>query len=230
MMQILREAFTQSNDKENRRKQPGQRAGSVPPRARTPSNGHSGGKGVVTPAVRSASTMLGSQSVPSNKRPRLGDSTATYSNAGGARVHTRPASPSRIVVPVTVAASKTPAPNSGLPRLVSASRTETQQYALGHGRVPSAQAGRGYAAPSRAASATSFRTRGSSGSSNTLSRSVGAGQAPQGITRKASRARRESFRPRPSMEGPWTGGGANGRYGGFAGALAVKEEDERCYG
>src|SRR5882762_270804 len=87
MMQILLEAVNTSNDKENRRKLPGQRAGSVPPRAVTPSNNHGGSKGVVTPAVRSSSIMLGSQSVPSNKRPRLGDSTTTYSNGGGPRTN-----------------------------------------------------------------------------------------------------------------------------------------------
>ena len=42
------------------------------------------------------------------------------------------------------------------------------------------------------------------------------------LAKKASRARRESFKPRPSMENDWAVGG--GRYAGFAGA--VKEEDE----
>jgi len=44
---------------------------------------------------------------------------------------------------------------------------------------------------------------------------------------KASRARRESFKPRPSVDGSEMGmgmGGVGGRWGGFAGT--VQEEDE----
>jgi hypothetical protein len=71
MLQILLNA-TGAADKENRRGGTKTRAGSVPPRATTPGSAPGKGGGAVTPAVRPASSMGRSHSVPS-KRPRLAE-------------------------------------------------------------------------------------------------------------------------------------------------------------
>ncbi|TFY62235.1 hypothetical protein EVJ58_g3992 [Rhodofomes roseus] len=244
MVQLLMETVG-ANDKENtkRSKTPGARAGSVPPRSRTPSNPphhympattHGGShstkvSGVVTPAVRPGSSMATS-SHPS-KRPRLGESTAAHNNAPahggpvylgsskGPGAH-RPGSPSKIP-------SKTPStsiPTSSLPRPVPLAmpvpKPGTVHHALGHGRVPSAQAAHsGYSYQ-----ASHSQMRSTSSTSTTSYRTYGAPALNSSVlAKKASRARRESFRPRPSVDNDWAVGG--GRWAGFAGA-AVKEEDE----
>lgn len=198
VLQILLSAAGAA-DKENRRSGKA-RAGSVPPRATTPNSAP--GKGVVTPAVRPASSMGRSQSVP-NKRPRLAETnigqvpgfvprSASGASAGAGHP------PSKIAMPVPIHA----------PRAVSATIPK-QHAALGIGRPPS----RDPLAPRVA----SYRARSvGSGLGTSTSRN------PQAIAVKAKRARRESFRPRPS--GDWKPV-PQGRYGGLEEG-ALKEEDE----
>jgi protein regulator of cytokinesis 1 len=216
MLQILLSA-TGAADKENRRGTK-TRAGSVPPRATTPNSAP--GKGVVTPAIRPASSMGRAQSVPS-KRPRLAETnnvpvpppqqmsaaagfvprSASGARAGGAGGAGHP--PSKIAMPVPV-------------RAVSASITIPRQHAaLGIGRPPSREplaSGGGTAHLSG-----SYRMR-SAGSALGTSTS----RNPQAVALKGKRARRESFRPRPS--GDWQAA-PQGRYGGLD-QDALKEEDE----
>jgi protein regulator of cytokinesis 1 len=227
-------------DQENRRKPP--RAGSVPPRATTPVNSlHSyvpGSKtGVVTPAVRPGSSMA-SHSAP-NKRPRLGEATSgQYGSGNGRRVplesyrggngtNSRAVSPSKIP-------SKTPnGGGSSLPRPVGAGmampipKPGTQHHALGHGRVPSGVCGAGVGGGYSSQGIRSASTASSMGSGG-YNRYV-SGRGHGVVTKKASRARRESFKPRPSADGVELGmsvGPGGGRWGGFPDADCVKEEDE----
>lgn len=247
MYQLLLETMPAA-DKENGNKGARGRAGSVPPRATTPANGHyltapksshggSSKTGVVTPAVRSSSSLSNSHSVP-NKRPRLGESTATHNNAASVRAplsssrgaHNRAASPTKIPLP----GGKTPVGMSSLPRPVPIAmpvpKPGTQHHALGHGRVPSAQqlssshTYQSHQPAVRAASSTYMST-----STSSYGRGYGAGSsAAAAVAKKASRARRESFKPRPSVDEDWAAGiglGDGGRrWAGLAGT--VKEEDE----
>ena len=227
-----------ANDKENGNKRTKGRAGSVPPRATTPANGmyypvnaatlHGGKSGVVTPAVRPASSLATSQSVP-NKRPRLGDSTsnpnvpsgrAPLGSSRGPGIN-RSTSPTKIPGPGKTPGSSLPRP---VPIAMPVPKPGTAHHALGHGRVPSVQQlGSSYShnpyPSSRAVSYTSSTSysNGRYGPSNAAA-----------VAKKASRARRESFKPRPSMDENWAtdaGLGGQRRWGGFAG-VAVKEEDE----
>ncbi|KAH9896871.1 microtubule associated protein-domain-containing protein [Cubamyces lactineus] len=230
MLQLLLETVPTA-DKENGNKRTKGRAG------------HGGGSktGVVTPAVRSSSSLSNSQSVP-NKRPRLGESTAAHNNAPPPRpplsssrgAHNRAASPTKIPLP-----GKTPVGGSSLPRPVPIAmpvpKPGTAHHALGHGRVPSAQqlsSGRSYNSTQAGTRAASYM---STSSSSSYGRGYGAGGAAAVnaavVAKKASRARRESFRPRPSVDEDWAVGVGLGdaagarRWAGFAGT-AVKEEDE----
>lgn len=248
MLQYLMDTVS-VNDKENGNKRTKGRSGSVPPRATTPANGmhhtlnaptsgHGGKSGVVTPAVRPASSFAASQSLP-NKRPRLGESTTVHanipnraplSNSRGPATN-RSASPSKIPGP-----GKTPVMTSSLPRPVPLAmpvpKPGTAHHALGHGRVPSAQqlsshhTYHPYAsnAPSRAVSYSS-----SNPSAYSSSARYGAQASAAAVAKKASRARRESFKPRPSIDDNWAAdggpGGTQRRWAGFAG-VSVKEEDE----
>lgn len=216
MLQILLNA-TGTADKENRRGGTKARAGSVPPRATTPGSAPGKGGGVVTPAVRPASSMGRSQSVPS-KRPRLAETETNVppgsfmprSASGCANGH--PTSTSKIAMPVPVRASVLPVPIS---RAVSAN-VPLQHASLGIGRPPSREP-LGANAQHRVSSSHRTRSVGS-GLGTSTSRN------PQAVALKAKRARRESFRPRPS--GDWAPAPApHGRYGGLDGD-AVKEEDE----
>lgn len=206
MLQILL-SMAGAADKENRRSGKA-RAGSVPPRATTPNSAP--GKGAVTPAVRPASSMGRSHSVPS-KRPRLAETNVgqvppgfvprSASGAGAGAGYP----PSKIAMPVPVRANALPV---HAPRAVSATIPK-QHAALGIGRPPS----RDQLAPR----AGSYRARSvGSGLGTSTSRN------PQTIAVKAKRAQRESFRPRPS--GDWKPV-PQGRYGGME-ECALKEEDE----
>jgi Ase1/PRC1/MAP65 family protein len=213
MLQILLSAASAA-DKENRTKA---RAGSVPPRTTTPNCAP--GKGVVTPAVRPASSMGRVQSVPS-KRPRLAETanvpqvpgfvprSASGASAGASH------RPSKIAMPVPVRATFPTVLPMPAPRAMSAT-VPKQHAALGIGRPPS-----------REPLASNVGTAHLSGSYRV--RSVGSGlgtstsRNPQTIALKAKRARRESFRPRPS--GDWQAV-PPGRYGGLD-EHALKEEDE----
>lgn len=208
ILRILMETASAA-DQENKRKNV-PRAGSAPPRATTPVNSSNhyvpgSGKGVVTPAIRPGPAM-GSGS---NKRPRLGDAAsggqgrtvlgAHRGNTNGG-IH-RNISPSKIP-----GSSKTP--GTSIPRTVSMHmpmpKPGTQHHALGHGRVPSSMT---MSARSVSASASS---RAFTGSVNAASKKVG-------------RAKRESFKPRPSVD-DWDHAHGS-RWGGLPGS-SLKEEDE----
>jgi hypothetical protein len=226
-------------DQENKRKPA--RAGSVPPRATTPVNSlHAyipGAKtGVVTPAVRHASA---SQSVP-NKRQRVGEpSTAghqrqgsggninahapSYGNAplgthrgGNVRASGRAVSPSK-------PPGKTPNARQQRSATMPIPKPGTQHHTLGHGRVPTALgfAGGTTAGP-RSVSSIAGLTSSVYGRRQA---SGGSGYAAAGAMKKATRARRESFKPRPSIDDCQIGMGG-GRWAGLAGS--VMEEDEGC--
>ena len=238
-MQLLMETVSAA-DQENKRKPP--RAGSVPPRATTPVNPSNlyvpGVKtGVVTPAVRPASH--GSSSVP-NKRQRLGENLsghtpihadggiraplcASRSNNGGSGMY-RAVSPTKIP-------SKKPnssGESSSRPPAISMimPKPGTQHHALGHGRVPSSVVYGG------AVGSGSYPTgvRSSASSQGSYGRFPSSGYAKKddesGMMKKATRASRESFKPRPSMDAMDIGmsvGGGGTRWGG---GFTLKEEDE----
>ncbi|TFK37089.1 microtubule associated protein-domain-containing protein [Crucibulum laeve] len=244
ILQLLMETVSAS-EQENKRKPA--RAGSVPVRSTTPVNStHSyvpGAKtGVVTPAVRPGSSM--SHSVP-NKRQKLGENnhsnghTPNYAPAHGGRaplgayrcgngVNGRSVSPTKLP-------SKTPgSATSSLPRPTVAMpvpRPGTQHHALGHGRVPSASVySAGYTSTTAAGgrSISAAYGRYPSGDS-TAGYGRSAGSVGSTVMKKATRARRESFKPRPSADAldmgrSVIGAGGTRWTGGFSGC--VKEEDE----
>ena len=235
-MQLLMETVSAA-DQENRRKP--LRAGSVPPRATTPvnpSNSYVPGvkTGVVTPAVRPAS-HISSQSVP-NKRQRLGENLssahtpnyavgvraplgASRSNNGVSGTY-RGTSPTKIP-------SKTPNTTGGSPAIsMIMPKPGTQHHALGHGRIPSSVV---YGVASGSGNyPVGVR---SSSSSQGYGRFPSSGYAKKGdesgMMKKATRASRESFKPRPSMDamdiGVSVGVGGGSRWGG---GFTLKEEDE----
>ncbi|KAI0030908.1 microtubule associated protein-domain-containing protein, partial [Vararia minispora EC-137] len=173
MLQLLLEASAPPADgKENKR------GSSVPPaRARTPAEPPAQPhprRGVVRPASADA------QAGPPSKRARTGDVKGGGGDSigGGA--------PGKLVMPVPV--------RSALPRLVPVPRLASQHASLGHGRVPSAQQAAGLGlrqsqSQLRSQSLSQPRTQSQTHRPQTAS-----------VARKASRARRESFRPRPSAD------------------------------
>ncbi|KAI8970590.1 microtubule associated protein-domain-containing protein [Trametes punicea] len=250
MLQLLMDMMPAA-DKENCNKRTKGRAGSVPPRATTPAIGHRpmaptsghGGTsktGAVTPAVRPSSSLSNSQSVP-NKRPRLGEATISHNNAPSTRAplsssrgaNNRAASPTKIPLP-----GKTPIGGSSLPRPVPIAmpvpKPGTAHHALGHGRVPSAQhlsTSHSYDSHQPGARATSYM---STSIPSSYGRGYGLGSSAAvnaaAVAKKATRARRESFKPRPSVDENWASGVAildagGRRWAGLPGS-AVKEEDE----
>ncbi|GLB41020.1 putative microtubule associated protein (MAP65/ASE1 family) [Lyophyllum shimeji] len=240
ILQILMETVSAA-EQENKRKPA--RAGSVPPRATTPvtSNGYVPGSKTVTPAVRPPSAPP-SQSVP-NKRQRLGDPTPpTHHRQGsGGNGHTPSFGTSRPPLgshrggnfgngPRAVSPSKIPgrtpgAGQSSLPRPAQIAmpipKPGTQHHALGHGRVPSGVVYMGARATSTSAGMTS-------GTYGARYASAGSGYGAPAAMKKATRARRESFKPRPSADEDMGRGGGLGGYGGRWPGLAgsVREEDE----
>ena len=237
-IQLLMETVSAA-DQENKRKPP--RAGSVPPRATTPvnpSNSYVPGvkTGVVTPAVRPASHT--SSSVP-NKRQRLGENLlsghapihadgvraplcASRSNNGGSGMY-RAVSPTKIPSKKPnssgESSSRPPAISMIMPKL------GTQHHALGHGRVPSSivygsAVGSG-SYPAGVRSSDSSQGYGRFPSSGYVKKGD-----ESGMMKKATRASRERFKPRPSMDAVdmRTSVGVGGtRWGG---GFTLKEEDE----
>jgi Ase1/PRC1/MAP65 family protein len=220
-------------DQENRRKP--QRAGSVPARATTPVNsvtshipgsvGYSSGKGgAVIPAIRPPSSM-GSNSMP-NKRQKFSDNLSTSQTRAplaahrGQAVnapHPRNVSPGKTGIP-----GKTPMIGSSLPRPVAMPMPKgtAQHQQLGHGRFPSSTSqSHGYHQSSQHIKAGSVVP---SIAMNGRLVSSTSGTIRQTAMKKASRARRESFKPRPSIDGE--GGIRGSRWGGLA--ASVTEEDE----
>lgn len=214
-------------DQENKKKP---RAGSVPARATTPVNhtGYAPAKGVVTPSVRPASSMSSAHSAP-NKRQKTGDPTASNgrsttgraplgSNRGG-NINAQPprnVSPSKI--PGKAHRERVPSGGqSALPRPIAmpVPKPGTQHHALGHGRIP----GGGVLHGNIGYTASGIR------SASTVNHAHARAPSAGGVARKASRARRESFKPRPSIDAVDLGVHAGGlRWGGLG--VSVKEEDE----
>ncbi|KAG1724964.1 microtubule associated protein-domain-containing protein, partial [Suillus lakei] len=168
--------------------------------------------GVVTPAVRPGSSMS-SNTHGTNKRQKLVDGTH----------HTvaRPGSPTR---------GRTPSGNSALPRpttqnappMTSQSKNSQGYAALGWGRNPSTMP--------RSTSHTNVTHLNSSVSSHYLSSSrsynsasMASSHSRESAAKKTTgRIRKESFKPRPSIDGG--NGGATGWKSGFRG-MSVAEED-----
>jgi hypothetical protein len=224
-----------ATDQENKRKPA--RAGSVPPRATTPVNSlhayvPSAKTGVVTPAVRHVSA---SQSVP-NKRQRVGEpNTAGHQrqgsggninghapNYGKAPLGTQRGgnvrASGRAVSPVKPP-GKTPNARQQRSATMPIPKPGTQHHTLGHGRLPSAM---GTTAGPRSVSSIVGLTSSVYGRKYA---SGGNGYAAAGAVKKATRARRESFKPRPSIDDREMGMGG-GRWTGLANS--VMEEDEGC--
>ena len=122
---------------------------------------------------------------------------------------------------------KTPnAGQSSLPQSATLGRMPvpkpgTQHHALGHGRAPSTVGYTGGPAGSRSASAAAGLK------SNTYGVRHASGSAPARTMKKATRARRESFKPRPSIDDREMGLGTHGgRWGGLAGSVREEEDEE----
>ncbi|KAJ7604655.1 microtubule associated protein [Roridomyces roridus] len=222
----------------------------VPARATTPtpaSHSYAPKTGTVTPAVRPAPAS--SQSQP-NKRAR----TDAFSNsnstskpvvfgshrAGNGVVGVRASSPSKIPGPLTrtavpgLARPVPPPQPFGIPKPVGG--VQAQYHALGHGRGPT---GAPYAnVRSMSASVSSASSMGMSQSISSAGSSYGGRYASSGVGHgrsvltaaaaaqaKAQRARRESFKPRASVDNLEAQMGL--RWGhAFEGGVGVKEEDE----
>ncbi|KAH9475907.1 Anaphase spindle elongation protein 1 [Psilocybe cubensis] len=209
--------------------------------------------GVVTPAVRTREQAgNGSQSVPS-KRQRVGEhaaSTPVYgvraplgthrgvntsnsnSNSNG---HLRSSSPTKIP-----SKSLSGGVGSGLPRPAGLTlgmvqpKPGTAQHALGHGRVPTSviYGASAYAPGSMGVRSASVMGYGSGGRTASGGAAAGGyGKAGSvagagGIAKKSTRARRESFKPRPSVDVvdiPVAVGHGTKRWGG---GYTVNEDEE----
>lgn len=223
ILQIITESVSaQDQENLNRRGKLGSRAGSVPPRATTPVGSTSQGTktGVVTPAVRPA-TSTGSRSVP-NKRQRVGDThSGSYINSGASHPQRAPlgayrggnvAGTGRSVSSPT----KIPTKTGGVKHVLKAGT----HHVLGHGRFPGGDPVTVYSTRSVSSSALNHG-RYASGSSI-----AGPHGAANSTARTSLRARRESFKPRPSIDkeptrprpGRWTGG--------YRSTTSVREEYE----
>jgi Ase1/PRC1/MAP65 family protein len=251
-MQLLLENIA-SHEKENagRGRKPGtgsgygptsgggttKRAGSVP-RASAPTNGYKpggthkrsssngpGGQTKSIPATRSAPS--GSSTSAPAKRQKLGDSTSSSSSSrSSARAPLQSTThnnhlPSHSHVPSITVTTKA---QSTIPRAkpvsVPAPKANSNPAALGHGRPPTS-------APTLVAPAAHHYS-GSRTSSTTSAATVQAARA----------TRRESFKPRPSMDDRdgWTPGASTNANGGgrkwasvamgSGVAITVKEEEE----
>lgn len=224
-------------DQENKRKPA--RAGSVPPRSTTPVNSlhayvPSSKAGVVTPAVRPGTA---SQSVP-NKRRKLGEPAPAghqrQGSGGDGNAHTSgygraPLSSYRggnVGLSGRTSPSKpgkTPHVGQSLPRSATLPipKPGTQHHALGHGRVPSTAGYAGsYAAESRSTSSTAVLRSSVYGARHMTG---GNESSVAGAMKKATRARRETFKPRPSIDDRDMGMNG-GRWGGLG--SSVREENE----
>lgn len=238
-LDLLSEALDAADQEKENRRRPTGRAGSVPARATTPT-GHGGyvpgaRTGVVTPAVRSSSSLgAGSSSVP-NKRQRVGENggslgtTPVYTggraplgahrgmNSGGG-------GPARSASPTKIPSKSAAGPRTAALAMVLP-KPGTQYHALGHGRIPgSVVYGAGVAGVHGAS------TYGRSASTGYRAASGGATAA----VGKATRAKRESFKPRPSMDAlePGHGVGAGAAHARAVPAkrwdagFTLKEEEE----
>ncbi|KAL4266299.1 MAP65/ASE1 family protein [Pleurotus pulmonarius] len=204
-------------------------------RAKTPS-GTSSNRGIVTPAVRSASSMSNGRPESSNKRPKLNENGRTPAvGASGSRMpmplqdhrgQSRTASKSGRSVSPTKIPGKSSLPRQAPPALaMPVPRVGTQHHSLGHGRVPSGH-------PDTASRSTSGYSAGRSTSityANSQAQRYGSGMPSEAMGQKVQKLRRESFKPRPSADVLDIPGGQvlkNWVRGTLASSGCVKEEDE----
>ena len=239
-------------DKENQRKNK-PRAGSVPPRSTTPSSSHGSRPPRSADSTTSVKPTLSMASGP-NKRAKLTSSASSSghrSNKGqhenhalthrapfGSRAGALNASHDTDSILVTThKANKTPNVNSSLPRPVSGSKTHAppvphMSHGSRSGNYGPGGIGLGHASSShRVLSATASMTSGLYSSIRHASQQA----QRQDIStqklqpkRSARNSRRESFRPRQSVDGgpSWAPTEhMTSRFGAFA-SQAVKEEDE----
>lgn len=245
ILKILTEA-TQVQEKENGAKRGKQRAGSVP-RAKTPANAPSASTSsnktsTAAPARPPSGMSTRTRSASAARRPRLGEATSTNANQHPSvnstvaplpvpivpltSSRTRPPSPSGVRAPTTVNSKAQPTPQpaqSATKRATPMGRIGSAQRNRAHNYHPYARTQRSVTAPQvpavRVYGAVSYGAVG-------LNSSMAAAPAAS-TARKVSapRLRRESFKPRPSMDNEWAGGGGDKRFAGFAGGV-VQEEDE----
>ncbi|KAI0087221.1 microtubule associated protein-domain-containing protein [Irpex rosettiformis] len=244
ILQILQQAAVLPEKDNGKRKS---RAGSAPPRSKTPSTNSlnnsrnappiAGPSNAVTPAVRPASSM--SRTGPT-KRPKLNESTNAQTMPRLRSASKQPpASTTKtnasLLRPRSIASTNrtvaTPTP-----------RNTNTSVAHGAGRVPSVPRHHSrnyhpYPQSHRSTSTMSTRSATAAAASSAASFSVmgsmalnSLGGGGGGAIRKASRAKRESFKPRPSMDDNWDMPPApvaegQKRWAGFTGG-AVQEEDE----
>ncbi|KAF9493718.1 hypothetical protein BDN71DRAFT_1449968 [Pleurotus eryngii] len=199
-------------------------------RAKTPS-GTSGNRGVVTPAVRSASSMSNGRPESSNKRPRMDENGRT---SGGKlpmplqdhRGQSRTVSKSGRSVSPTKIPGKSSLPRQAPPALaMPVPQVSTQHHSLGHGRVPSEH-------PNTASRSTSGYSTGRSTSgtyANSQAQRYGRGMPSEAMAQKVQKLRKESFKPRPSADVLDIPGGQVLKKwvrGTLTSSGCVKEEDE----
>ncbi|KZT02855.1 uncharacterized protein LAESUDRAFT_729833 [Laetiporus sulphureus 93-53] len=230
MLQTLSEAVS-ANDKENNKrvKTPTGLNGSAPPRVKTPSNAHAShqfvpGKSTIsaTPANRPVTrSTSASQSVPAKRASRLGEATATHSNVpqrSGSR-----STSGNTATSTSKVAAKTPIASS-LPRAtpggMSTSKLSRLRNPPSHGRM----------GPARTQHAYNYHPY--KQPKGRAAMHVAGGDKTYGaaaMAKKAARARRESFKPRPSVDDKWDRavGSSQGRWAALASAT-LKEEDEDC--
>ncbi|KAF8201205.1 microtubule associated protein-domain-containing protein [Mycena galopus ATCC 62051] len=223
-------AGTNANSK--RKPSPSGRATNVPARATTPTplGAYAPRSGVVTPAVRPAP---GSSNSQPTKRARTDSVTPSYAfskpaplgaHRGGNSVpHHINSSPSKIPLSRTTPTgipgrARAPAPPFGIPK--PAAGNQAQYHALGHGRGPTT----GYGGI-RSASASISTASISSAASSYGGGGRYASASNDRLAAKASRARRESFKPRASVDADF-GGSQPGVRWGFEGAMVKEEENE----
>ncbi|KAG6833143.1 hypothetical protein H0H87_010857 [Tephrocybe sp. NHM501043] len=232
ILQLLMETVS-ATDQENKRRPP--RAGSVPARATTPVNSVNS----YVPGSKTARPASASQSVP-NKRQRLNpDPSGQPRQASGGKGRTasygtnRPPLGSHRGGNVGTRVRSTSSPSKMTGRKPNGSETSqprptavampvpkpgTQHHALGHGRVPS------NAAYLRVSSTSAGMTSGVYGA-----RYARSGSGAPAVAKKATRARRESFKPRPSFDadmGVSVGlGSYRGRWPGLTGSVREEEEE-----
>lgn len=256
MIELLLESIGAA-DKENQRKNK-PRAGSVPPRATTPS-GTAHGSRPPRSADSSTSVRPGSSMVTlgPNKRAKMASSTGSNGH-GPSRGQQEHALPHRApfgsrsgalnashdtdsVLMTTHKSNKTPGANSSLPRPVSGSKYNhappmpqilhsSRSGGFGPGGI-----GLGYASTlnNRIVSASATMTTGVHPSLSTRNLTQGRSQDPLAEKlhpkKSARNSRRESFRPRQSVDGgpSWApSDGLTSRYGTAFTSQAVREEDE----
>ncbi|KAF9223144.1 hypothetical protein BS17DRAFT_782435 [Gyrodon lividus] len=235
MLQILMENIS-ANEQENKKKAPASqysmqtvnankpagpatRSRSLEPGGSSkggyiPGKSHNALAGTITPAVRSGSSMAQG----TNKRQRLADgSSKPVRSSSPAKGRTPSGGSSGLPRPITQAAPPVPQ--------VTTMKQAEGYAALGWGRAPSTM----QRTTSRGASNGHSTSLSSSMSSHYLpkSKSYGAGSVTSSVARestscKAGRIKRESFKPRPSIDAGNTGWRGAGT--GFRGMPPTEEE------